>query len=193
MDKYSHKGFTIIELMIAMGVLAFGILGFTFLNSRAISNRTFSRDLTQASNIAARVAENLIYLKHDNPLLNDDNSEDPAVTTKYPLVTANNGDEGTISGMSYTVSTKTYTNPQGASRTDKWFTIKIGNQNYYLRWEILNGNSTVVGSPDDNVKMISIFAAFEKKDPKTGSIILGGYNPARIGPTILTFRTDIES
>ena len=35
----NNKGFTIIELMIAMGVLAFGILGFTFLNARALNNR----------------------------------------------------------------------------------------------------------------------------------------------------------
>ncbi len=179
MARNDKKGFTIIELMIAMGVLAFGILGFTFLNARALSNRTFSRDLNRATVTAQRVAENLMYLKYDDPLLDDGNSD--AVATKYPLASANDGDTGTISSMSYTVTTKA---------SAKWFTVMQGKQRYYIRWEIVTGNSTVSGSPDDKVKLIRIFAAFEKKDLNTGNIILGGYNPARIGPTILTFKVD---
>ena len=59
MVRNQNQGFTIIELMIAMGVLAFGILGFTFLNARALNNRTFSRDLNRATFTAQRFAENL--------------------------------------------------------------------------------------------------------------------------------------
>ena len=181
MNRGNHKGFTIIELIIAMAVLAFGIIGFTFLNSRALQNRTFSRDLNRATVTAERVAENLMYLQYDDPLLDDDSSEDPAVATKYPTGSDSDGDIGTIAGMSYIVSTKA-----GA----KWFTVQQEKQRYHLRWEVTTGNSAVANSPDDKVKLIRIFAAFEKKDPQTGNIILGGYNPAKIGPTIVTFKTE---
>ena len=182
MNRGNHKGFTLIELMIAMAVLAFGILGFTFLNSRALTNRTFSRDLNRATVIAERVAENLMYLEYDDPLLADDNSD--ATATKYPIDTS-------TAYMDYTVTTKGYTSPQGTTTTDKWFTVEQGKQRYHLRWEVVTGNDLVSGSPGSKVKLIRIFTAFEKKDPNDGSIILGGYNPAKIGPTILTFKTDM--
>lgn len=181
MNRDNRKGFTLIELMIAMAVLAFGILGYTFLNSRAISNRTFSRDLNRATVIAEQVAENLMYLKYDDPLLDDNNSD--TVATKYPIDTS-------TAYMGYIVTTKGYTNPQGATFTDKWFTVQQEKQCYHLRWEVVTGNDGVTGSPGSKVKLIRIFAAFEKKDPDSGGIILGGYNPARIGPTILTFKVD---
>ncbi len=179
MNKSNDKGFTIIELMIAMAVLAFGILGFTLLNSRSLNNRTFSRDLNKATVAAERVAENLMYLKYDDPLLADDNSD--AVATAYPTDANSNGDTGIIAGMNYTVNTKD---------SAKWFTVIQGKQRYYLRWEILTG-SNAVDPPGDKVKLIRIFAAFEKRDLDNGGIILGGYNPARIGPTILTFKTEL--
>ncbi|MCK4379303.1 MAG: prepilin-type N-terminal cleavage/methylation domain-containing protein [Deltaproteobacteria bacterium] len=186
MDKGNRKGFTLIELMIAMVVLAFGILGFTFLNSQAINNRTFSRDLNRATIIAGRLAENLMYLEYDDPLLTDTNTEDPAVVTKYPTASDSNGDTGTIAGMSYIITTSAL---QGTIPSAKWYTVQLGNQRYHLRWEVLTGNSTVAAFPGDKVKLLRIFSAFEKKDPQQG-IILGGYFPARIGPTILTFKMD---
>ena len=190
MNRGNDKGFTLIELIIAMVIMAFGILGFTFLNSRALNNRTFSRDLNRATVVAERVAENLMYLEYDDPLLTDDKGD--AVATKYPTSTDSNGDTGNIAGMTYIVSTKTYTNPQKTiTTTDKWFTIEQEKQRYNLRWEVVTGDSAVAGSPNDKVKLIRIFAAFEKKDPETGNITLGGYHPAKIGPTILTFKTEM--
>ena len=182
MNRGNNKGFTLIELMIAMAVLAFGILGFTFLTSRALNNRTFSRDLNRATMIAERVAENLMYLEYDDDLLADDKGN--AVATKYPT--------NATAYMGYTISSKEYTNPQKTvTSTDKWFTVEQENQNYYLRWEVVTGDDGTAGTPGDKVKLIRIFTAFEKKDPSSGDITLGGYHPAKIGPTILTFKTDM--
>lgn len=190
MNKSNRKGFTLIELMIAMVVLAFGILGFTFLNCQAISNRTFSRDLNRSTIVAERAAEFLKYHEYDDPLLADVNTEDPAVATKYPTGSDSNGDTGTIAYMSYIVTTSnSQTIGSITIPSAKWFTVQWGNQRYYLRWEIVTGNNDVATFPGDKVKLIRIFAAFEKKDPQKG-IILGGYNPARIGPTILTFKME---
>ena len=191
MLRKNENGFTIIELLIAMTVMAFGILGFTLLNARALGNRTFSRDLNRATMVAERVAENLMHLEYEDPLLTDSNGEDPAVATKYPLTSASNGSTVTIADTNYTVCTKSYTNPQKTvTTTDKWCSVKLEKQNYYFRWEIVTGNSLVAGSPDDKVKLIRIYTAFERKDPNTGKVTLGGYNPAKIGPTIVTFIMD---
>lgn len=193
MNRGNDKGFTIIELMIAMAVLAFGILGFTFLNSRALHNRTFSRDLNRTTVTAEQVAENLMYIKYDDPLLDD--AKGDTVATKHPTSSESNGDTGDIAGMDYTVNTITHTDAKGSSSTDKWYTVQPENQRYHLRWEVVTGDGSppaTVIPPGDKVKLIRIFAAFEKKDPKDGSIILGGYNPdpAKIGATILTFRME---
>ncbi|HIE07789.1 MAG TPA: prepilin-type N-terminal cleavage/methylation domain-containing protein [Desulfarculaceae bacterium] len=179
MGRNNNKGFTIIELMVAMGVLAFGILGFTFLNCRALNNRTFSRDLSRATVTAERFAESLMYLEYDDPLLDDNNSD--AVATRYPLTSASDGDTVAISLTNYSVITKA---------SAKWLTVMQGKQPYYIRWEIVTGSNLVAGTPDDKVKLIRIFAAFEKKDINSGNIVLGGYNPTRIGPTIITFKVD---
>ncbi len=174
------KGFTLVELMVAMAVMAFGILGFMFLNNRSLMNRTFYRDLNSSTQIAEIIAETLMHLDYDNPLLNDSDNSD-ATATGYPLASANDGDTETINGVQYTVKTEA---------TVKWFTITPETQTYYIRWEITTGNSAVANSPIDRVKLINIFAAFEKKDPDTGNIVLGGYNPNKIGPTITTFIMD---
>ena len=55
--------------------------------------------------------------------------------------------------------------------------VPQGKQRYYIRWEIVTGSSLVTGSPDDKVKLIRIFAAFEKKDSKYRQ-----YNPWRLQP-----------
>ena len=185
MYRGKQKGFTLIELMIAMAIMAFGILGFTFLNSRALHNRTFSRDLNRATVVAERIAEDLMFLDYTDPLLTDVNTESPAVATAYPA--GSTAASGTIANMSYTVTT--------SADGLKWFRITQGKQRYYIRWRVVTGNTLVTGSPDDNVKLIMIFAAFEKKDPNTGNITLGGYNriPSKIVPTIITFKKDPDS
>jgi len=174
------KGFTLIELIVAMAIMAFGILGFMFLNTRALMNRTFYRDLNSSTQIAERFAETLMHLDYDNPLL-DDSDNSNATPTEYPLASASNDDTETINNVQYTVKTKA---------AKKWFTTTPLAQTYYIRWEITRGNSAVANSPNDRVKLINIYAAFDKKDPDTGNIVIGGYNPNKINPTITTFIMD---
>ncbi len=173
MQRNKIKGFTLVELMIAMAVMAFGILGFTLLNVRALNNRTFYREMNRSTFIAERAAEILTHLKYDDDLIVDDVD---ASASEYPTAADNDGDTDTFTDMDYTVSSKA---------GKKWYRIELGKQRYYLRWEVLTGSDTV--APGNNVKLIRIYSAFEKKDPDTGNIVLGGYNPAKIGPTIITF------
>lgn len=172
-----------IELMIAMAVMAYGILGFSFLNSRALQNRTFSRDLNRAAVVAERFAESLTGLAYNDDLLSDD-STDTAVT-EYPGSDLNAGDTGTIFDLSYIITTYTTT-----FDSKKWYRIFQENQRYYVRWETLTGDSDVAGTPEDDIKIIKVFSAFEKKDPKDNTISIGGYNPVKLGPNVLTFKMD---
>lgn len=176
MQRNKIKGFTLIELMIAMAVMTYGILGFTVLNIRALNNRTFYREMSRSTFIAERAAEVLTHLKYDHNLLADDVD---ANASEYPTASDNDGDTDTFADMDYT-----YTVNSKAGK--KWYRIELlGKQRYYLRWEVLTGSDTV--APGNNVKLIRIYSAFEKKDPDTGNIVLGGYNPAKIGSTIITF------
>ncbi len=59
---FKNQGFTIIELMVAMMVLAFGILGFMFMQGRAIQGRTFSREMSRATIVAQNQIEDLRLL-----------------------------------------------------------------------------------------------------------------------------------
>ena len=184
MNRGNHKGFTIIELLIAMAVMAYGILGFTFLNSRALQNRTFSRDLNRATVTAERITENLVCLEYDDPLLADDaDGETWDDATSYPTSSTA---AGTIAGMDYIVTT---------FDNFKWFTFQQENQRYHLRWRVTTTDNSLV--PDKEIKRILIYAAFDKKNLKDGGITYGGYNPdtpdGDIIPTIVTFKMDPDS
>lgn len=172
-----------IELMIAMAVMAYGILGFSFLNSRALQNRTFSRDLNRAAVVAERFAESLTGLAYNDDLLSDDSTD--TTVTEYPGSDLNDGDTGTIFDLSYIITTYTTT-----FDSKKWYRIFQENQRYYVRWETLTGDSDVAGTPEDDIKIIKVFSAFEKKDPKDNTISIGGYNPVKLGPNVLTFKMD---
>ena len=65
----NKKGFTLIELMVAMVVLAFGILGFMFLQTRSIKGRVFSREMNRAITIAQQHMEILMGTDFDDSLL----------------------------------------------------------------------------------------------------------------------------
>ncbi len=63
------NGFTLVELMISMVVLAVGILGFMFLQARSIEGRVFSREMNRAVSLAQQQMDILLETDFDNPLL----------------------------------------------------------------------------------------------------------------------------
>jgi len=69
-EKKKHRqGFTLIELMISLMVLAFGILGFLFLQGRAVQGRVFAREMSRASFVAQSKIEELLSTEFDDDLL----------------------------------------------------------------------------------------------------------------------------
>ncbi len=65
----NNKGFTLIELMVAMVVLAFGILGFMFLQTRSIEGRVFSREMNRCITLAQERMDRLMAADYDDPML----------------------------------------------------------------------------------------------------------------------------
>ena len=65
------KGFTMIEVMIALVILAVGLLGVASLQVSAIKGNNLSDNITSALTLAEDKMEELLGLDYDNPELKD--------------------------------------------------------------------------------------------------------------------------
>ncbi len=72
------RGFTLVEVMIAVAILAIGILGIAAMQVQAIRSTDYARRSTEALNIASERMEVLNALDIDNPLFNDNNADGAA-------------------------------------------------------------------------------------------------------------------
>lgn len=85
---HNSKGFTLMEVLIALAIFAIGILGVAKMQLSAISGNSSSRGWTEAATIGQQQLEMLMSLPYDDPLLldtqndgtnqdiNDDGSDD---------------------------------------------------------------------------------------------------------------------
>jgi type IV pilus modification protein PilV len=60
------KGFTLIEVLVGLVILAIGILGVANMQIASVSGNIFSNNLTQAAVLAQDKLENLKYLSYDD-------------------------------------------------------------------------------------------------------------------------------
>ena len=103
MQFLGSKGFTLIEVMVAMAIFAIGILGVSKLNIMATGGNTISRKMTEAAYVALDDMEKLILLPYD--ILD--------VTMLDSIADTKNGNENNLifpgsvsvpSGVSYTIN-----------------------------------------------------------------------------------------
>lgn len=73
MKKSNEKGFSLIEILIAITVFAIGILAVNMMQVTAIKGNSFANDLTEATTLAQDRMEKLIGLSYIDPLNNDTN------------------------------------------------------------------------------------------------------------------------
>jgi type IV pilus assembly protein PilV len=69
--RLRHRGITLVEMMVALVVLAFGLLGVAALQVRAITESSSGQHLSTASAIARNRIEELSRLAWDAAALND--------------------------------------------------------------------------------------------------------------------------
>ena len=76
----NNKGFTLIEVLIGLVILAVGLLGVGAMQVSAVKGNFFSRYLTQASYVGQDRLEFLDTLPINDPLLDAGNHNDGSVT-----------------------------------------------------------------------------------------------------------------
>lgn len=67
----SIKGYTLIEVMVAMTVLSVGMLGLTALQIAGIRGNSLSRQNTEAGNLLKYHLESIMSADYDDPLIQD--------------------------------------------------------------------------------------------------------------------------
>ena len=78
MKRSNEKGFSLIEILIAITVFAIGILAVGKMQITAIKGNSFANDLTKATTLAQDRMEKLIGLSYTDPLLDDTNTNGDA-------------------------------------------------------------------------------------------------------------------
>jgi len=157
------SGFTIIELMIAMVVMAIGIMGFLFLQTQSVKGRTFAREMDRATTVARYQLEELRSLNYDNNLIADDDSD--TTPTKYPST-----------GTSITV----------AGNAENYDEISIGNFKYYSRYEVTTDQS--IDDQSTKTKYIKLYIAWLIKEQNSTTTALVAHSLG--APLIITVSAD---
>lgn len=135
--RKSQNGFTLIEVMITITILAIGILGVAKMQISAMQSNSYAGGLTEATSFAQNKMEELVGLAYDNTDLNDDDGNEPM---------PDNYDGDGTSGLDDTA------NPDG-SQTGSGAT---GIQ-YNIFWNI------AVDDPAANVKHIRVIVQWQQK------------------------------
>lgn len=93
LNKGNQKGFTLIEILIAITVFAIGILAVAAMQIKAIQGNSFAGGMTKATNVAQNKMEELIALPFDDLQLRDMNLDgNPGLDkpTRNEVLTAGN-------------------------------------------------------------------------------------------------------
>ncbi len=67
--KFNNKGFTLIEILIALAIFSIGILGVASMQILSVNYNTNARKLTEATTLGVNTMETLMILPLTNPWL----------------------------------------------------------------------------------------------------------------------------
>jgi type IV pilus assembly protein PilV len=114
------RGFTLLETLIALTILAIGLLGLLGLQIAAAKGNASGFQATTAVALAEQRIEELKGLDNTDPLLSSGNHGDGTVTVQQTVYTRSYAvqDDTPISGLSFVTMTLSWTDPQtGTVRT----------------------------------------------------------------------------
>ena len=80
MFKGKDEGYTLVEVLIALGILGFGLLAVATMQVTAIRTNARARGLSQGVTLAQATVEELINLPYNHDLLNDNNDDGGNIT-----------------------------------------------------------------------------------------------------------------
>lgn len=118
-----ERGFSLIEVVIALAIFSFGLLAVVAMQSTSVKNKTFSNSTSQAMReVNQSKAEELFTLDIDNVLLNQGNygpetSADGIYSTSYTVT-----DDIPQPGLKEVVITTTWTDFKGTHSASLRFT-----------------------------------------------------------------------
>ncbi len=93
-NKCNTNGFTLVEVMVAIVIMAIGLIGITTLQINATNGNTDSSQKTIAANIAQNLTEELLTLAPDNALLNDSDGDGNGFTQDVDADGIDDDDDG---------------------------------------------------------------------------------------------------
>jgi prepilin-type N-terminal cleavage/methylation domain-containing protein len=200
-QRSNEKGFSLIEVLVALMILAVGLLAIAQLQVVAINTLTFSRHMTTATYLAERQLEFLRTV----PLDTDDPSTPPVDDNDNPILT--------LGGKSVLLDDSSSDLGDGNATNDWLLHVnnpvnELGNHarsddmKYYIRWKVEMGSNDLEGvfNPATGIMQLPAqrqvriqlqviwWEAFHM-DPGTGSRIRGPINPDIPNLTPKTIRT----
>jgi len=141
MSSHKNEGFTILEILIAITILAFGLLAIATMQTSSIKGNSQAIGITEGITLAQDKAEELTRLAYDDALLDDDNDDGGKTTNQDADQNGrDDDDEGTVVddilnfGLDQT---------DGADRTEN-----VGR--YTIYWNV------ALNQPINNVKTIHV-------------------------------------
>ena len=97
------KGFTLVELLIALVIFAVGILGFATMQITSIKGNSKGRLISEASNVAADRIETFMSLDYGDSLLSDGSGTNAGVAGLEDLPPNNTDGSATSSDGNYQI------------------------------------------------------------------------------------------
>jgi len=147
----NEKGFTLIEVLIAITVFAIGILAVSAMQISSIKGNSSSLDLTEAVNVAQDQLETMLALDYNDPDLDDDDGDGTNEDADGNNIDDNGGDFGL----------NDLVNPDGTNQY-----IGPTNVTYNIFWNI------AVDEPVDEAKRIRLIVQWQEDGGRARQVVL---------------------
>ena len=126
-NRHSQAGFNLIEVMVALGILAFGILAVASMQESSLLATSRAYNITDGTSVAMDRMENLVGLAFTDPRLNDTNGAYGAaeISGRFTVDYAVEQNDGVLpSGCKLITVRVRWTEAGGASKSTRLTCIK---------------------------------------------------------------------
>jgi type IV pilus modification protein PilV len=160
-SKFESRGFTLLEVMMAMAILSIGILGLVGMQITAIRANRQGSKMSQALFLAESKADLLLSYSFTDTRLTDTNSgNNPGAGVAFPMLDHATIDPTSVADDLDLSTLDQFGNPTGVS-------IALGTSGFQRFWQIADEDSnTELPGPD--VKRINVVVRFKDSELSYG-------------------------